>query len=51
MDDVRHEWAEHVGEGGEDADDLASFLGLEFADAIVGFDDGFGLDVDRLAGG
>ena len=51
MDDVRHEWAEHVGEGGQDADDLASLLGLEFADAIVGFDDGFGLDVDRLAGG
>ena len=50
LDDVRHEGADHVGESGKDADDLASLLGLEFADAIVGFDDGFGLDVDRLAG-
>ena len=51
LDDVWHEGAEHVGESSEDADDLASLLGLEFADAVVGFDDGFGLDVDRLAGG
>ena len=51
LDDVRHEGADHVGESGQDADDLASLLGLEFADAVVGFDDGFGLNVDRLTGG
>ena len=51
LDDVRHEWAEHVGEGGEDADDFVSLLGFEFADAVVCLHDGFGFDVDRLAGG
>ena len=49
LEDVWHERAEHVGKGGEDADDLTALFGFEFADAVIGFYNGFGLDVNRLA--
>ena len=39
------------GEDLQDADDLAAFGGLEFANAIVGVDDGGGFDEYGFAGG